>query len=114
MERRGFFKGAFGTALAAMVPRVARAKEAEPHGNGTVNMETIANGPFVSMVPVFRRGTMLRLYFTIRVKIGEKTVDFNHHGNTAEDFRDAKLFMETLGYKQWIITSALRQALDGR
>jgi hypothetical protein len=77
-------------------------------------METIANGPFVSMVPIFKSGTMQRLYFTIRVKIGEKTVDFNHHGNTAEDFRDAKVFMETLGYKQWVVTSALRKALDGR
>ena len=113
MERRGFFKGAFGAALAMVVPRIARAKEIEPCGDGTVSMETIANGPFVSMVPIFKRGTCQRLYFTIRVKIGEKTVDFNHHGNTAEDFRDAKLFMETLGYKQWIITSALRQALNG-
>ena len=99
-----------------MVPRVARAKEAEPCVDGAISMETLANGPFVSMVPVFREGTRLRLYFTIRVKIGEKTVDFNHHGNTAKDFRDAKLFMETMGYKQWIITSALRKALaeDGR
>jgi len=111
MERRGFFKGAFGAAIAAVVPRVARAKEPEP--DGAVSLETIANGPFVSMAEVFYRGTRQRMYFVVRVKIGEREIDFCHHGNLAQDFQDAKLFMETLGYKQWIITSALRQALHG-
>lgn len=114
MERRGFFKGAFGAAIAALVPRIAKAKEPEPCGDGTVSLETIANGPFVTMTNVYRRGTVERLYILVRVKIGERTIDFNHHGNLAKDFQDAKLFMETLGYKQWIVTSALRKALDGQ
>jgi len=95
--------------MAAMVPRVARAKETEP--DGTVSLETIANGPFVSMTEVFYRGTRMRMYFLVRVKIGEREIDFNHHGNLAKDFQDAKLFMETMGYKQWIVTAALRKAL---
>lgn len=112
MKRRNFFKGVFGTVVATLVPRLAKAEpptSAAP--DGSVSLGVIANGPFVSAVNVLKINPG-RLYATVRVKIGEKVIDFNHYGDVGKDLQDAKRFMKSSGYQQWILTSSIKKALE--